>query len=912
MEIQELNGFGVSESVITKLRELGFETLTQVQEDAVKVGLFQGKSMLINAPTNTGKTFIGELAALNTSKQKEHKRSFFLVPLRALAEEMFQDFVEKYGKWGLKVAVSTSDHYEYDNTLLEFDVVISTYEKLGALLVNSPGIVDDIGLVVVDEIQHVGDEFRGVSLEMLLTRLRITVKNLQLIGLSATVSNADKLAGWLNSDLIQTFKRDVELREGVLYTGSNPIKFRGIDLNHGDFVFREFNSGKTDVEKDLDLNDIQRIIKQSEAEQCLVFVNTQHGAEDTAQNIARGMPEKPELQKLIEEIDSVVESTPSTNRLKKVLLKGVAFHHAGLLTDERRIIETAFRRGLIRTICSTPTLGAGVNTPAKNVIILFHQYSDRTNLLVRAYKNISGRAGRLRKTEEFGRSLLFASNERELEFLWDNYVQAKPEKVISQIGKSLRLDCSILGLISSKICSTKDELMYCMEMTYFGFLLAEESPGDYKDILRKMLDGVASGLLGNGFIAIDKKDGKITVTELGLRCAEELLSPRTVLLFCDAVKANQSKIEATSDYERLIPPFLHLCCCSSDAERLYPTRSKTEIDELLAIWQVDGSSYFYNPPTQDILLTSLRTTRMLLRWIEGISYFDLSPYAPAGVVKRIAGTTQWILKGLARLTEKPLFNFNNDFVDFLYELCERVYLGVPKDALPIMRLRIKGLHRRRSMNLATAGFKNIDNLLAASIDELKKVDDIGETLAIRIKEGAESYIENRTQRQRAMQVTTALKMGKNTTLISCLYDLHGDDFAKHITKLFNEEFKIKAEFIGQDGQHEPDILMHAPDGNIVIESKRKESGLVSALESEEILGKGAKYKPVAHVTVGFPDFVELAKSNAPNSKIRLITGVKVGEMLIRFWKGEITTTDVVKLLKTCGYTYEIGPTYLKP
>jgi len=303
---------------------------------------------------------------------------------------------------------------------------------------------------------------------------------------------------------------------------------------------------------------------------------------------------------------------------------------------------------------------------------------------------------------------------------------------------------------------------------------------------------------------------------------------------------------------------------------------------------------------------------MLLRWIEGISYFDLSPYAPAGVVKRIAGTTQWILRGLARLIEKPLFNFNNDFVDFLYELAERVYVGVPKDALPIMRLGIKGLHRRRSMNLAAAGFKNIDSLLVASIDELKKVDDIGEIIALRIKESAESYIENQTKRHRAIQVTTALKMGKNTTLISCLYDLHGDDFARHITKLLNEEFNIAAEFIGQDGQHEPDILVHAPDGNIVIESKRKESGLVSALESEEILGKGAKYKPIAHVTVGYPDFVELAKNNAPNSKIRLITAVKVGEMLIRFWKGEITTTDVLGLLKTCGYTYEIGPSYLKP
>lgn len=906
-----MSEFGVSESVITKLRELGFETLTQVQEKAIGAGLFKGNSLLINAPTNTGKTFIGELAALNASKQKGPKKSFFLVPLRALAEEMFQDFIEKYEKWGLKVAISTSDHYEYDNTLMDYDVIISTYEKLGALLVNSPEIVDAIGLTVVDEIQHIADVDRGVPLEMLLTRLRISVENLQIIGLSATVSNAEKLAEWLDSQLIQVQERDVELREGVLYTGFNAIKFRGIDLSHGDFVYREFNSGKVAVEHDLDLNNIQRIIKQSEAEQCLVFVNAQRNAEETAQNIARGMPEIPAMQKLIEEIDSFVESTPATSRLKKTLGKGVAFHHAGLLMDERRVIEAGFRKGVIRIICSTPTLGAGVNTPAKNVIILFHQYPGGSNLLVSTYKNISGRAGRLRKNEEFGRSLLFASNEKELEFLWDNYVQAKPEIVVSQVGISSKLDCSILGLISSKVCSTKDELKYCMEMTFFGFLLSEESPSDYKEILSKIPDNVVNELHKNGFITIDEKDGKLTVTELGLRCAEELLSPSTIILFRNSIKANESKIQRTDDYEKLVAALIHLCCCSSDAETLYPTRSATEIQELMAIWEVGRGSYFYDPGSQATLLTSLRTTRMLLRWIEGVSYFDLSPYAPAGVIKRIAGTTQWLLKGLARLVEKPLFDFKDDFNDFLCELSERVYFGVPRDVLAIMRLRIKGIHRRRSTNLANAGFKSVDSFLAAKTEELRDVDDIGETLALRIKESVERYIENQIQKHRSMQMTSASKMGKNADLISGLYDSHGDDFARHITKLLKEELKIEAEFIGQDGQHEPDILITTAEGNIVIEAKRKESGLVSALESEEILGKGAKYKPIAHVTIGYPDFVEVARDNANSSKIRLISAVMFGEMLIRFWKGEIAISDALSLLRSAGYTYEIGTSYLK-
>ena len=85
---------------------------------------------------------------------------------------------------------------------------------------------------------------------------------------------------------------------------------------------------------------------------------------------------------LIDEIDITVEATPITAKLKKVLVKGVAFHHAGMLSDERRIVESAFRKGLIRVICSTPTLAAGVNTPAKNVILLFHEYYGGTPILV--------------------------------------------------------------------------------------------------------------------------------------------------------------------------------------------------------------------------------------------------------------------------------------------------------------------------------------------------------------------------------------------------------------------------------------------------------------------------------------------------------------------------------------------------
>jgi helicase len=144
MQIEDLKSFGISESIIEKLKSLGFVSLTPVQEEAIKKGLFEGKSLVVSAPTNTGKTFIAELAMLVASKKR--KRTFYLVPLKAIAEEKFDELQEKYFDWGLRIAVSTSERTEYDLNLSEYDLVIATYEKLNALLVRNPNLIKEIGL----------------------------------------------------------------------------------------------------------------------------------------------------------------------------------------------------------------------------------------------------------------------------------------------------------------------------------------------------------------------------------------------------------------------------------------------------------------------------------------------------------------------------------------------------------------------------------------------------------------------------------------------------------------------------------------------------------------------------------------------------------------------------------------------
>lgn len=200
-------------------------------------------------------------------------------------------------------------------------------------------------------------------------------------------------------------------------------------------------------------------------------------------------------------------------------------------------------------------------------------------------------------------------------------------------------------------------------------------------------------------------------------------------------------------------------------------------------------------------------------------------------------------------------------------------------------------------------------MLEADVEDLKNADDISDVLARRIKEEVEEYLINESQKQKSEQLRLAETMGKNKEIISGLYSTQGDDFSRQLVKIFREEFKMDATYIGDKNPHEPDILIKAPTGNIAVEAKRKTKGSVTALEAEEILGKGAKYSPIANVTIGYPDFADVAKQNV-KSKVTLISAAMFGQILLQLWAGKIKTEEVFSFLCSGKYIYEIESTFL--
>lgn len=193
------------------------ERLRPAQEKAVKKGLLEGKNLLICTPTASGKTLIGELAALKSILEGKGK-AVYIVPLKALASEKYKDFKKRYGN-AAKIALSIGDMDSKDPYLVEQDLIITTSEKLDSLLRHHAPWLSMVKTIIIDEVHLLNDVSRGPTLEILITLLKQLLKDVQIIALSATIGNPEELALWLDADLIEDSWRPVKLHKGIYFDG---------------------------------------------------------------------------------------------------------------------------------------------------------------------------------------------------------------------------------------------------------------------------------------------------------------------------------------------------------------------------------------------------------------------------------------------------------------------------------------------------------------------------------------------------------------------------------------------------------------------------------------------------------------------------------------------------------------------
>ena len=422
LAIRDLARYGIPVELIDRWTPTA-EYLTDIQQRAIGAGLLDSdRNLLVAAPTSSGKTFVGELAAA-TSALRDRRRAIFAVPFKALAEEHYLAMEARYSGL-LQVVISDGDWSEYDEDIRrgDFNLAIATYEKLAALTSQFPEILARASTLVIDEIQMLGDEHRGPGLERFLTRLLRMEEPPRLISLSASLDDLAPLRHWLRATEVVSTERPVPLVETVSEPGGSVQGLEGDRLQE----IRRFPPAG---DREQHVVEIAVALVQ-EGLQVLIFRSTVGPTRTTAEAIARELP-APGLGELSGRALGELEDSENVGALARVLASGVAFHNADLTHGERKLVEQAFRTGEARVLVSTTTLAMGVNLPTDWVVI-----ADTTryggghlrDLPIAEYKNAAGRAGRLGQRDA-GYATLIADNQTEVRQLLNGFVEAAPEPV---------------------------------------------------------------------------------------------------------------------------------------------------------------------------------------------------------------------------------------------------------------------------------------------------------------------------------------------------------------------------------------------------------------------------------------------------------------------------------------------------
>ncbi|MFO7872200.1 MAG: DEAD/DEAH box helicase [Candidatus Undinarchaeales archaeon] len=675
----------------------GIEKLYPPQEEAVKKGLLDNKNLVLSMPTAGGKTLVAELAMLKTVL--EGGKAVYIVPLRAIASEKYAELKEKYSNFS-KIGISTGEFDSEGTSLGRYDIIIVTVEKMDSLMRHTPKWMKDIKLVALDEVHLLDSAHRGPTLEMVITRLKNF--NPQFLALSATIQNSDELAKWMDAELIESQFRPVNLSRGIFVDGEVAFKEKD-DLKLGQIIHSPAITLALDTVK--------------KGAQSLVFVNTRRSsakqAELTGSNLYDGLStkEKKELSKLSKKILNVLDRpTRQCKRLANCVRKGTAFHHAGLHSKQRSLIEENFKNKLIKVICATPTLAAGVNLPGKRVIIRdYRRYGGYglEPIPVLEIHQMFGRAGRPKYDKE-GEAVLIARNMAEYEELWDHYIEGRPEPITSKLGVEPILRMHVLGVIAE--CPiTRDNLFDFFGDTFYAY--------QYGNIERisNLLDRVLDNLFEWKFIDYDSKN-KFKPTKLGNRIAQLYLDPYTA----------HTLIELLS---KKLPDDIVLLTLLSDTAEMRPLRgvrsSETEVYD-----------QFEKYDLKEEQLKAFKNAMVFFDWIHETSDDKIfEKYSiPPGTLRTKLNIADWLLYSCSEIAK---IKRRKKIISKIKALRKRLKYGVKKELLPLVRVRNIG--RVRARKLYQAGIKNIKDIRKADQKKLQKL--LGKKISKKVKKAVEKDLK---------------------------------------------------------------------------------------------------------------------------------------------------------------------------
>lgn len=372
-----------------------------------------GKGVLVAAPTGAGKTVVGEFAAFLAIRRG--RKCFYTTPIKALSNQKYQEFVARFGSE--RVGLLTGD----TSINSEADILVMTTEVLRNMLYAGSNTLSSLGYVVMDEVHYLADKFRGAVWEEVLIHL---MESVQVISLSATVSNAEEFGEWLQiirgeTEVIVSENRPVPLYQHVLIDNTLIDLFVENGHVNPEILRREREAMRrirTPRTREKNWSDGGHRLSRAEVVEklnrermlpAITFIFSRLGCDSAVrQCLSSGVrltssDERKEIRETaLRYTQHIAEEDLETlgfDEWINALERGIAAHHAGLLPSFKSTVEDLFQRGLIKAVFATETLALGINMPARTVVLeKLVKWNGEAHVPVTPgeYTQLTGRAGR--------------------------------------------------------------------------------------------------------------------------------------------------------------------------------------------------------------------------------------------------------------------------------------------------------------------------------------------------------------------------------------------------------------------------------------------------------------------------------------------------------------------------------------
>ncbi|NXW02134.1 HELQ Helicase, partial [Fregetta grallaria] len=734
--------YGLPSKVKDLFRQFrGIETLYEWQHDCLMLeSLQQRKNLIYSLPTSGGKTLVAEIIILQELLCRQ-KDVLMILPYVAIVQEKV--WIQGLSSFGIELGFLVEEYagskgrFPPIKRRIKKSLYIATIEK-GHALVNSlieTERIDDLGLVVVDELHMLGEGSRGATLEITLAKILYTSKNTQIIGMSATLNNVGDLQKFLQAEYYTNNFRPVELKE---YVKIQDTIYAVDSKTENGFTFSRllnfrYSSNLEKADPDHIIALVTEVIPKYS---CLIFCPTKKNCENVASMVCRYLKKEfrahreKEKQDLIKNLKNIGNGSVCPV-LKQTIPFGVAYHHSGLTNDERKSIEEAYSTGVLCLLACTATLAAGVNLPARRVI-LRAPYVANDFLKKNQYKQMIGRAGRA-GIDSAGESILIVQEKDK--HLVQDLVNSPLENCYSNLLLELTkgIQSLLLSLVGLKIAVTREEVDNFMCNTLLGVqqqLLSKEK--SLSEIIKDGLENLIEKGLLKGRISEKDHDSKctLTITLLGKATYKGSID----LAYCNLLYRELKKglegliLESNLHLLYLATPYDMISNCSPDWMiylRQFNQLSAAE-QKVADIVGVPESFITKKASGQAIRknVDSAVVNRLYLSFVLYTLLKETNIWSVSEKFNMSRGYVQNLLNSAASFASCVL-HFCEELEEFwvykalLTELTKQLTYCVKTELIPLME--VAGVLEARAKQLYNAGYKTLAHLANANPETLVKM-----------------------------------------------------------------------------------------------------------------------------------------------------------------------------------------------